>query len=35
MTADTTDLILTIILLAAPFAGVLAMFNRHASREGQ
>lgn len=35
MSADTVDLLMTIILLAAPFAGVLAMFNRHASREGQ
>lgn len=35
MTADTTDLILTIILLAAPFAGVLAMFVRHAGGEGR
>ena len=35
MTADTVDLLVTIILLAAPFVGVLAMFIRHASREGR
>lgn len=35
MSTDTVDLVLTIILLAAPFAGVLAMFVHHAAREGQ
>lgn len=35
MSADTIDLVLTLILLAAPFAGVLAMFLRHTARENQ
>lgn len=35
MTTDTIDLVLTLILLAAPFAGVLAMFIRHAAGEGR
>lgn len=35
MSTETVDLLLTIILLAAPFVGVLAMLVRHAAGEGR